>query len=342
MYALKVSQIEEITADAVEVGLSIPEHLISTFQFKAGQYITLESTIEGETVRRSYSLCAAPHENSIRVGIKKVAGGLFSSYANGTLQVGDTLNVRAPEGRFIYEPEKSKKTIAAFAAGSGITPILSIIKTHLKAHSENRFHLVYGNKTPEQTMFYKTLQNLQNKFPTQLSILWVFSQVRQDKALFGRIDTSVVNYYRNQVSPPADIYFLCGPEGMINTVSKTLQDANIPPKQILTELFFSATTTQATTSSEEVSLTVIYDEVNTLVKSKQDVTLLDAALKGNLDVPYSCQGGVCSSCIARIKIGKARMQSNQILTDSEVEEGLILTCQALPQTHELTIDYDDV
>lgn len=342
MYPLKVSQIDQITEDAVEVSLSIPEHLISTFQFKAGQYVTLETTLGGEAIRRSYSLCAAPHENSIRVGIKRVTHGLFSSYANDALQVGDTLNVRAPEGRFVYEPVKIPKTVAAFAAGSGITPILSIIKTHLKAHPENQFHLVYGNKTPKQTMFYKTLENLQAKFPGQLYVLWVFSQTHQDKALFGRIDASVVNYYRKQFNTSADMYYLCGPEGMINSVSQTLQDANIARDKILTELFLATTTTGVTTSSDEVSLTVIYDEVNTSVKSKQDVTLLDAALKANLDVPYSCQGGVCSSCIARIKTGEAKMRNNQILTDSEVEEGLILTCQALPQTNALTVDYDDV
>lgn len=342
MYVLEVSQLEQNTADAVEVSLLIPKHLVSTFQFKAGQYITLESIINGQAVRRSYSLCAAPHENLIRVGIKKVAGGLFSSFANDTLQVGDTLNVGAPEGRFIYLPEKTPKTIAAFAAGSGITPILSIIKEHLTAHPKNQFHLVYGNKTPKQTMFYEALQNLQANFPTQLSIVWVFSQAREDKALFGRIDARVVNYYHNQFKASAEAYYLCGPEGMINTVSQTLQSGNIATDKIFTELFFAATTPVAAASSGEVSITVIHDEMNTTITSKQDITLLDAALKAKLDVPYSCKGGVCSSCIARIKMGKAEMQSNQILTDSEVEEGLILTCQALPQTNELTVDYDDV
>ena len=188
----------------------------------------------------------------------------------------------------------------------------------------------------------KKKQNLQTKFPGQLYVLWVFSQTHQDKALFGRIDASVVNYYRKQFNTSADMYYLCGPEGMINSVSQTLQDANIAPDKIFTELFLATSTTGVTTSSDEVSLIVIYDEVNTSVKSKQDVTLLDAALKANLDVPYSCQGGVCSSCIARIKTGEAKMRNNQILTDSELEEGLILTCQALPQTNALTVDYDDV
>jgi ring-1,2-phenylacetyl-CoA epoxidase subunit PaaE len=343
MHALEVSHIEPNTAEAVVVTLAVPASLASTFQFKAGQYITLESTIEGQTVRRSYSLCAAPDENLLQVGIKKVDQGVFSSFAHARLQVGDLLNVGVPEGRFVYSPENAPQVVGAFAAGSGITPILSIIKTHLTAQPENQFHLVYGNKSPEKTMFYEALQNLQAEFPSQLTIQWVFSQARKDKALFGRIDGSVVNFYQKQVETPAKVYYLCGPEGMIESVSQSLQKLGVNDDQIFTELFFTAAASGSTNaSSDEVSLTVIHDAVQTTITTKRNATLLDAALKAKLDVPYSCQGGVCSSCIARIKTGKAEMQTNQILTDSEVQEGLILTCQALPQSQDLTVDYDDV
>ena len=342
MHDLVVGSIEKNTEEAVLVSLDVPEELKTDFEFKAGQYITVESVIGGEKTRRSYSLCAAPYENRLQVGIKKVVNGVFSNYAFSSLKVGQSLKVNTPEGRFIYDPQSSPSAIAAFAAGSGITPIMSILKTHLNADPENQFNLVYGNKSPKQTMFYEELLALQQKFSSQLKIVWVFSQANVEEALFGRIDKAIVQYYQKQFSEDISSFYLCGPEGMIDAVTVALESNGIASDKIFSELFFSTSENSVSATSEDVALTVTVDDVSKAISSKQNVTLLDAALNAKLDVPYSCQGGVCSSCIARIKTGKATMQTNQILTDREVEEGLILTCQALPQSDQITVDYDDV
>ena len=342
MHDLVVGSIEKNTEEAILVSLNIPDELKTDFEFKAGQYITVESVIEGKKTRRSYSLCAAPYEKRLQVGIKKVVNGVFSNYAFSSLKVGQTLKVNTPEGRFIHDPQSNPSAIAAFAAGSGITPIMSILKTHLNADPKNHFNLVYGNKSPKQTMFYDELLALQQKFSSQLKIVWVFSQVNVDETLFGRIDKAIVQYYQKEFSENISSFYLCGPEGMIDDVTVALKSNGIASDKIFCELFFFTSENSVSTTSDEVELTVTVDDVSKTVSSKQNVTILDAALNAKLDVPYSCQGGICSSCIARIKTGKATMQTNQILTDSEVEEGLILTCIALPKSDQITVDYDDV
>ena len=181
MHDLVVGSIEKNTEEAVLVSLDIPDELKTDFEFIAGQYITVESIIEGEKTLRSYSLCAAPYENRLQVGIKKVVNGVFSNYAFSSLKVGQSLKVNTPEGRFIHNPQSSPSAIAAFAAGSGITPIMSILKTHLNADPKNQFNLVYGNKSPKQTMFYEELLALQQKFSSQLKIVWVFSQANVEE-----------------------------------------------------------------------------------------------------------------------------------------------------------------
>ena len=342
MHDLVVGSIEKNTEEAVLVSLEIPDELKADFEFIAGQYITVESVIEGVKTRRSYSLCAAPYENRLQVGIKKVVNGVFSNYAFSSLKVGQSLKVKIPEGRFIHKPRSSPSAIAAFAAGSGITPIMSILKTHLNADPKNLFNLVYGNKSPKQTMFYEELLALKQKFSSQLKIVWVFSQAKVDEALFGRIDKAIVQYYQKKFSENISSFYLCGPEGMIDAVTLALKSNGIASNMIFCELFFSTSENSVSTTSGNVELTITVDDVSKTVSSKQNVTLLDAALNAKLDVPYSCQGGVCSSCVARIKTGKATMQTNQILTDSDVKEGLILTCQALPQSDQITVDYDDI
>ena len=219
---------------------------------------------------------------------------------------------------------------------------MSILKTHLNADPKNQFNLVYGNKSPKQTMFYEELLALQQKFSSQLKIVWVFSQAKVDEAFFGRIDKAIVQYYQKKFSENISSFYLCGPEGMIDAVTVALESNGIASNMIFCELFFSTSKNSVSTTSGNVELTITEDDVSKTVSSKQNITLLDAAINAKLDVPYSCQGGVCSSCIARIKTGKATMQTNQILTDSDVEEGLILTCQALPQSDQITVDYDDV
>lgn len=345
-HKLQVTAVEQLTPNAVALSFEVPSEFQEQFKFTAGQYITLSKAINGEAVRRSYSISSSPASGILTVGIKKIPNGTFSKYANETIVVGDTIDVMAPEGRFVFEPKEKAQTIAAFAAGSGITPIMSIARTVLESNEENTFVLAYGNQTPEETMYLDALKTLQQEYDGRFFIQWVYSRSTEPEALFGRIERSTVNLIlKNRFKAYSfDSFYLCGPEAMIDVVSKTLQENGISEDQILFELFTSSDTedTLAQDLEGKTNVTVVLDdEAHQLIMDKKEV-VLDAVLKRDIDAPYSCQGGVCSSCIARITEGKAEMAKNQILTDSEVAEGLILTCQAHPLTATLGIDYDDV
>lgn len=347
-HSLTIKQIDRITEDSVVISFDVPQHLTSDFAFKAGQYITLKATIDGNEVRRDYSLCSSPKSGELKVAVKEVEGGTFSSYANNELKVGHVLDVATPNGHFIFEPNDSKtKHIAAFAAGSGITPVLSIIKCALEEEVQSNVVLVYGNKTTKDTMFLDELLQLQHQYSDRFSIQFVFSQTQEDDAIFGRIEKSTVNLILKNKYKHLDIdaFYLCGPEGMIHTVKDVLEEHNIDKNTIFYELF-KATKAAPITSENIVSgntkVTVILDDETTTFEMPQKQTILEAALDKDVDAPYSCQGGICSSCIARITEGKALMRQNNILTDGELAEGLVLTCQAQPTTETITVDYDDV
>lgn len=347
-HKLSVKNINRETDKAISISFNIPENLKDTFAFKAGQYITLKTEINGNEVRRDYSLCVAPKSGEIKVAVKEVKDGTFSAYANKTLKVGDTIEVAPPKGRFVFEPNDSKtKNIALFTAGSGITPILSIIKCALQEEVYSKVILVYGNKTAKDTMFLDELLELQHAHKERFSIQFVFSQQDEDRAIFGRIEKSTVNYVmKNEYKHiEVDAYYLCGPEGMIHTVKDVLTEHNIDESRIHFELFKAAKPAEVTNdvlASGNTSITITVDEETTTFEMSQKQTILEAALDEDLDAPYSCQGGICSSCLARVTDGEATMRQNNILTESEVAEGLILTCQAHPTTSTLTIDYDDV
>ncbi len=344
-YALKINEIIRETPEAVSISFEIPEDQKETFGFEAGQYITIKTEIEGNEVRRAYSLCSAPGSGEFKVTVKEVPGGSFSVLANNKLKAGDTLLVHPPEGKFIFHPGDKANNYAAFAAGSGITPVLSILKTVLTKEPESTFILVYGNRTVEGTIFFKELLELQEKYPERLFIEFVYSRAREENAQFGRIEASTVNYVLNNKFKATEIasYYLCGPEEMISNVSDVLKQKGVTDNKILFELFTTEDTGPVTTAVEgEVELTILVDDEETTFTMDNKKTVLEVALENDLDVPYSCQGGICSSCIARIVEGKAEMRKNQILTDSEIDEGLILTCQAQPTTPVLKVDYDDV
>ncbi len=345
-HSLTVKNIKPLTPSSVAITLSIPKELLQTFDFIPGQYITIKKEIKGKELRRAYSISSSPKKDCITIGVKKVDKGGFSDYAHSKLKVGDTLEVMPPEGRFVFKPTNALKKIMAFAAGSGITPIMSIVKSVLESNPKNLFVLVYGNKSYEETMFYTDLVKLQLDYANRFFIYFINSQTQEGDSLFGRIDISTVNYALNNKhkDTPFDDYYLCGPEAMINLVSETLKDSNIPEEKIHFELF---TTTEILDELPEkpagkTEVKVILDDEEFTFSMNKNMRVLDAVLKENIDAPYSCQGGVCSSCIARIKEGKAEMIKNQILTDGEIAEGLILTCQAHPLTPTLKVDYDDV
>ena len=344
-YSLNIKEIIRETQEAVSLSFDVPDNLKEMFSFKAGQYITIKTNIEGKEVRRAYSLCSAPNANEYKVTVKEVKGGTFSVLANNKLKAGDVLDVHPPEGKFIFEPSNSRHNYAAFVAGSGITPVLSIIKTVLTEESQSKFILVYGNKTPDDTIFFKELLKLQLAYPERLFIEFVYSRTQEENAHFGRIETSTVNYVLKNKFDELDFekFYLCGPELMINSVSEVLLKNGIDKEKILFELFTSNDSGEIEADLEgKTKLSILVDDEETTFSMDKKGTVLDAALENDLDVPYSCQGGICSSCIARIIEGKAEMAKNQILTDSEIEEGLILTCQAHPTTPTLKVNYDDV
>ena len=342
MFPLVISKITRNTPNAVLISFKVSESEKERFRYDAGQYLTLETIINEKSVRRSYSICCSINEG-LQVGIKEIPQGLFSTHANRSLREEDIIMVSPPEGRFRYIPSPDGQTLAAFAAGSGITPIMSILKTALLDHVDNRFHLVYGNKKPEDTMFYFELKALEKEFKGRLSIQWVFSQANVEGSLFGRIEANVVKNTLKNLEKTADKFYLCGPESMIETASNTLLDAGIEKTSVLFELFSSSSKAEEIKGkTESISLEIIYDELTHQIEYMDGKSLLETALQNKLDVPYSCQGGVCSSCIARIKFGSAEMATNQILTDEEIEDGLILTCQAHATSSHLVVDYDDV
>jgi len=345
---LSVKNIKRETDKSISISFNLPENLKASFAFKAGQYITLKTVIDGHEVRRDYSLCVSPKSGELKVAIKEVNDGAFSAYANNTLKVGDTLEVAPPKGRFIFEPNDSKtKNIALFAAGSGITPILSIVKCALEEEVYSQVILVYGNKTTKDTMFLNELLELQHAYKDRFSIQFVFSQQDEDDSIFGRIEKSTVNYVMKNKHKhvEVDAFYLCGPEAMIHTVKDVLTEHDIDENRIHFELFKAAKPVDvkedvAAAGSTQISITV--DDETTTFEMSQKQTILEAALDEDLDAPYSCQGGICSSCLARVTEGEATMTQNNILTESEIAEGLILTCQAHPTTPSIVIDYDDV
>ncbi len=341
---IPIKHINQETADAVSVVFDIPETLKPQFAFKAGQYLTLKAEVNGEEVRRAYSICSSPESGDLKVAIKAVENGTFSVYATEKLNAGDSIEVHEPEGKFILEPQSGKNYIA-FAAGSGITPIMSMIKTTLE-NSNATFTLVYGNKTEADTIFKSELDALKSQFSDRFNLHYVFSRQNVDGSLFGRIDEGFTNYYvKNTYKDTSfEAAFLCGPEAMINIVSQTLQNNGFEESQILFELFTASSDEGDTSGVQdgETSVTVLLDDEEISFTMQQTDNILAESLRNKVDAPYSCQGGICSSCIAKVTEGKAVMLKNSILTDGEVAEGFILTCQAHPTTSKIYIDFDDV
>lgn len=342
-YKLSIQKITKETEDAVSILFNIPTELKKAFSFIAGQYVTLKATINGSEVRRAYSICASPNSNELKVVVKAVKNGLFSTYATTVLKDGDMLEVSIPEGKFVLNPETDKNYIA-FAAGSGITPVISMIKDVLENQQSSTFTLIYGNKTADKTIFKNQLDTLKNEHKN-FNLQYVFSQESVDNYKFGRIDKGIVNYFIKNIynTISFDAAFLCGPEEMINVVSETLQNNNFDRDAIFFELFTASTDQNSVDIPDgKAEITVLLDdEESTFIMDKSD-NILAASLRNDLDAPYSCQGGVCSSCLGKVTEGKAVMTKNSILTDGEIEDGFVLTCQAHPTTSKIVIDFDDV
>ncbi|MFP4844606.1 FAD-binding oxidoreductase [Winogradskyella sp. PE311] len=348
-HSLNIKSVEKVTDKSVALSFDIPENLKENFDFKAGQYITLKTTINGEDIRRDYSICSSKNSGEVTVGVKAVENGTFSVYANEELKTGDAIEVAEPNGRFVFEANEVKtRTIAAFAAGSGITPILSIAKTLLEDEPFSNFILVYGNKSIADAMFVKDLLELMTVYGNRFHVHFIYSQSQEADALFGRIEKSTVNLIVKNKYKGVSIekFYLCGPEQMIHTVKDVLVENGVKEKSILFELFTAPVETESNSETEILSgdskIKVIVDEEEFEFSMSKETTILEASLKQDIDAPYSCQGGICSSCIAKVIEGEATMRQNNILTEGEVAEGLILTCQACPTSNSIVVDYDDV
>jgi ring-1,2-phenylacetyl-CoA epoxidase subunit PaaE len=346
-YKLSIKEIIKETTDAVSILFNVPDELKSYYSFVAGQYVNLKVTLDGQEIRRAYSICSSPKSGELRIAVKAIKTGFFSKFANEKLAVGNVIEVGTPEGKFTFEPKlERQKNYIAFVAGSGITPVFSILKSVLEEEPNSTFVLVFGNKSEKDTIFYQQLHDLQLQYVGRLLVQYVYSQSTADNALFGRIDKSAVNFVLKNKHAEMEFskYYLCGPEEMITLVSDTLKENNVAEKDIKFELFSASSTENEAVGNVEghAKISVFVDGEETTFEMSQKQTLLEAALKQGLDVPYSCQGGICSSCICKITEGKAEMKKNQILTDSEVADGLTLACQAYPTTSVIKIDFDDV
>lgn len=342
-HKLTIKEIKKETVDAVSISFDIPEKLKPEFKFTAGQYITIKKELNGKEVRRAYSICSDPNTDVLKVAVKAVEGGTFSIFATKSLHDGDKLDVSKPEGKFILKP-KSGQNYIAIAAGSGITPIMAMLKASL--HDDSTFTLIYGNKSANDTIFKERLDVLKKMYSTRLNVHYIFSREEVSGELFGRCDPGNVNYFLKNTykNTSFDAAFLCGPESMIKSVTETLIENNIPKENIHFELFSTPVEANVDASIPEGNseITIILDDEETTFIMPQKKIILNAALDKDLDAPYSCQGGICSSCLARVVEGRVVMEKNAILTDDEIEEGLILTCQAHPTTPKIKIDFDDV
>jgi len=352
-YPLRIKKINKETDQCVSVEFEIPESLSNSFQFKQGQSLTMRTNLSGEEVRRTYSLCSSPLDKSWKVAIKKVEGGLFSSFANENLKEGDELDVMEPVGKFYTELNPTnKKNYLAFAAGSGITPVISIIKTTLRAEPQSTFTLVYGNRSRSSIIFFEELEGLKNKFIDRFSFINILSRERTETPInFGRIDIGKLAELEKLIDyKKMDEIFICGPEEMIFCVKNFLEQKNISEKKIHFELF----TTSGQKKSEirnpkseidsgpasKITVKVDGRSFDFDLSLNSDTTILDAALKEGADLPFACKGGMCCTCKAKLTDGEVEMDVHWGLEHEEVEQGYILTCQSHPKTEKVVVDFD--
>lgn len=350
---LRVKEVRKETDDCVSISFEIPAELQQQFQFIQGQHITLRTTINGEDVRRSYSICSSPMESELRVAVKKVPQGLFSTYANEQLKTGDKLDVMPPMGKF-YTPlnAQQKKNYVGFAAGSGITPLLSIIKTTLLTEPHSSFTLVFGNRNRHSIIFREALEALKNKYMNRFRVIHILSREKTDTILNdGRIDAEkcLALFEKTINLSQTDEFFLCGPEEMIFSVKAVLEENGVDKKKIHFELFTTPGQEQKNNSTQNISvdtqpksrITVKLDGISfDFDLAKNGPAILDAALKQGADLPYACKGGVCCTCRAKLVEGEVDMDVNYGLEPDEIEQGFILTCQSHPRSGKVVVDFD--
>ncbi|PTD96225.1 1,2-phenylacetyl-CoA epoxidase subunit PaaE [Pseudothauera lacus] len=349
-HSLKIAELRRETADAVSLRFEVPAALAEDYRFVQGQHLTLKARVGDEELRRSYSICAGVNDGELRVAIKKVAGGRFSTWANGGIKVGDVLEVMTPEGRFHtpLDPAQARHYVA-FAAGSGITPILSLIKTTLAAEPQSRFTLVYGNRRQASVMFAEALEDLKNRYLARFTLYNLFSREEQEVPLFnGRLDAAKVAAFMDTLLPAdtIDEAFICGPGAMIDEVEAALLGAGLSAEHIHLERFGVPDAAPAhhveAGDAPQATIVVVADGLRREMEfHASDPSILDVALRAGMDLPYSCKGGVCCTCRAKVVEGKVRMDKNYTLEQPDVDAGYVLTCQAHPLTERVVISFDE-
>ena len=351
-HALNIAEVKQETPDCVSVRFDLNEEQQKAFDFKQGQYLTLKKEIDGEDVRRSYSICTSPLDNTLTVAIKKVEGGLFSTFANEQLKAGDILEVMPPMGNFTLDVETGKKgNYAAIAAGSGITPVLSILKTVLMVEEDSTFTLFYGNRNTENIIFQEEIEALKNQFMGRLKVHYVLSREHSGSDLFyGRINREKIDVFIKHLLDlnSTDAVFLCGPYEMIMSGKDALEEAGLDRSKIYFELFYTPDANETNTIVKEVSdskaakITITLDDNSFMFEMDSDQEMiLDAAMKAGADLPFACKGGVCCTCKAKVLEGEVKMTVNYALEPEEVEAGYILTCKSLALTDEVSITFDE-
>ena len=357
---LTVTRITPEAAGAVAITLNVPADLREAFDFAPGQFLTVRATIGGADVRRSYSISSARSQllrGELELGIRPVEGGVFSNWAATELKAGDTLRVMPPDGRFTVQKQRAIHRVG-FAAGSGITPILSILATTLEEQPDSKFTLVYGNRRMDSVMFNEALQDLKDRYPSRLTLIHILSRQAQEVPLLeGRVDAAKVRAIIDAFLPVGsmDEVFICGPEAMIEETEKTLLDAGVKADRIRTERFTSPTLEalspeqkakavlghKATRDGGEVQLTVVLDGKPYDMPMNKNEKILDIALAMGLDLPYSCKGGVCCTCRCKVTEGTTEMEKNFTLEKPEVDQGFVLSCQARPTSGRVVVSFDE-
>lgn len=352
-YNVEVSKIIRETGDSVAVEFKLPEEISDEFKFIPGQYLTLKAILNGEEVRRNYSICSAPYEGVLRVGIKELPGGKFSTFANRELKEGDQIEIMPPMGKFTHQTDsKNRHHYLGIACGSGITPVLSIVKSILRDEPNSRFTLFFGNQTSSTIMFKEEVEGLKNLFLNRFSVYHILSREKGDIPLFeGRIDREKMEKFSRLFFAPEQVdgVFICGPGNMILDLSEHLKELGVPAAKIYFELFTTEgmkpverkSTTPSEISGELVTVDLRIDgDIYQYKMPKAGTSLLDGASNTGADVPFACKGGVCSTCRAKLIRGKVDMEVNYALDPDEMEQGFILTCQSYPLTDEVAVDFD--
>jgi ring-1,2-phenylacetyl-CoA epoxidase subunit PaaE len=355
-HPLRIREVRPETADAVSVAFEVPVELREQFRFTQGQFVTLKTHIDGEETRRSYSICVGvtdyDRDGELRIGIKRVRGGRFSNFAFDTLQPGHTIDVMTPDGRFFTHLNADQgQQYIAFSGGSGITPVLAIIKTTLEVEPRSTFTLVYGNRSVDQIMFAEELEDLKNRFMSRFVLYHVLSDDLQDVELFNGVldQQKCAAFIENLVPVEAiDEAFICGPAPMMDAAEAALKAAGVPHESIHVERFGSplpqagVPPVEITEDTPAADLEIVLDgKKRRLRLPYQGVSVLDVGLKAGLALPYACKGGVCCTCRAKVLEGEVRMEKNYTLEEHEIRDGFVLTCQSHPVSDRVVVSYDE-